>query len=286
MTATRNALIIGAGIAGPVAALALRLTGVDAAVYDATMPGREETGLTLTLAPNGQEALRIVGALDAVRAIGLPMSGQQVTDGRGRRVGVFPPVAGQPPVLALRRAELCQALRAQAEAAGVAMHYGARLVDIEEDGACVSAVFEDGRTASADVLVGADGIRSRVRSIVDPDAPSPRQWPLLNLGGIADTVVADKPDQLYFVFGRRDSSATGPNRTVGQPGSPTSPQTSPMTGTSPRPARPETGSTGYETSSPGRHQPNRSSPRPIPLPWRSSGRSRACRPSPAGPEGG
>ncbi len=203
MTATRSALIIGAGIAGPVAALALRLTGVDAAVYDATVPGREETGLTLTLAPNGQEALRIVGALDAVRAIGLPMSGQQVTDGRGRRVGVFPPVAGQPPVLALRRAELCQALRAQAEAAGVAIHYGARLVDVEEDGDRVTAVFEDGRTASADVLIGADGIRSRVRSIVDPDAPSPRQWPLLNLGGIADTAVADKPDQLYFVFGRR-----------------------------------------------------------------------------------
>jgi len=192
MTATSSALVIGAGIAGPVAALALRLTGVGAAVYDATMPGREDTGLTLTLAPNGQEALRIVGALDAVRAIGLPMSGQQVTDGRGRRVGVFPPVAGQPPVLALRRAELC-----------LAMHYGARLVDIEEDGDCVTAVFEDGRTASAGVLIGADGIRSRVRSIVDPDAPSPRRWPLFNLGGFADTAVADKPDQLYFMFGRR-----------------------------------------------------------------------------------
>ncbi len=203
MTASRSALIIGAGIAGPVAALALRMVGVDVAVYDATMPGREEAGLTLTLAPNGQEALRIVGALDAVRSIGLPMSGQQVTDGRGRRVGVFPPVVGQPPVLALRRAELCQALRAQAEAAGAAIHYGARLVDIEEDGDCVTAVFEDGRTASVEVLIGADGIRSRVRSIVDPGAPSPRRWPLLNLGGIAEVAVADKPDQLYFVFGRR-----------------------------------------------------------------------------------
>lgn len=203
MTATRSALIIGAGIAGPVAALALRMAGIETAVYDASVPGHEETGLTLTLAPNGQEALRIVGALDAVRAIGLPMSGQQVTDGRGRRVGAFRPVAGQPPVLALRRAELCQALRTKAEAAGVAIHYGARLVDIEQDRDCVTAIFEDGRTASAEVLIGADGIRSRVRSLVDPDAPHPRQWPLLNLGGIADVAVADQADQLYFVFGRR-----------------------------------------------------------------------------------
>jgi 2-polyprenyl-6-methoxyphenol hydroxylase-like FAD-dependent oxidoreductase len=203
MSAARTALVIGGGVAGPVAALALRRAGIQATVYEAHTGDAERRGLTLTLAPNGLEALRIVGAHEAVRSIGLPMRGQDVTDGRGRRIGAFPPVAGQPPVLALWRADLCRVLREQAEAHGVAFRYGARLAEVKEQPDGVLAEFADGSSASADILIGADGIRSRVRALVDPAAPQPRAFPLLNLGGLAACAAAASPDRLYFVFGRR-----------------------------------------------------------------------------------
>jgi 2-polyprenyl-6-methoxyphenol hydroxylase-like FAD-dependent oxidoreductase len=55
-----------------------------------------------------------------------------------------------------------------------------------EAGECgdgVIARFSDDSTARADVLIGADGIRSTVRSMIDPTAPSPRYTGLLGLGG-------------------------------------------------------------------------------------------------------
>ena len=67
----------------------------------------------------------------------------------------------------------------------------------------VTARFADGTTATADVLVGADGIRSTVRTLIDPAAPGPRHVPLLNVGGSAGAAPPARPDAAHFVFGRR-----------------------------------------------------------------------------------
>ena len=51
----------------------------------------------------------------------------------------------------------------------------------------MTAVFADGATDPADLLIGADGVRSVVRSLVDPGAPPPRFVPVLNTGGTPRT---------------------------------------------------------------------------------------------------
>src|SRR5947207_3223922 len=57
--------------------------------------------------------------------------------------------------------------------------------------------------AGHDPLLGADGLRSRVRTIIDPDAPSPRYVPLLNTGGFAEGLdLPDEPGVLNMVFGK------------------------------------------------------------------------------------
>ncbi len=62
MTHTRTALVIGGGIAGPAAAMALQKPGIDAVVYEARSTGADDTGLFLTIASNGIDALRVRGA--------------------------------------------------------------------------------------------------------------------------------------------------------------------------------------------------------------------------------
>ena len=204
MTAVRRALVVGGGVAGPVTAMALHRAGIEASVYEAYPSVADGVGVTLTLAPNGVEAMRLVGADEAVRAIGLPMNRTVVSDGNGVRIGEFPHVTVEPTTLGLWRDELSAVLHERAAAQGVRIQYGKRLVDAEETADGVVARFADGSTATGDVLIGCDGVRSRVRTLIDPDAPHPEVMPLLNFGAAADHTVPDAdPDSMYFVFGRR-----------------------------------------------------------------------------------
>ncbi|TCB92151.1 FAD-dependent monooxygenase [Micromonospora zingiberis] len=204
MTTARSALVVGGGIAGPVTGMALRRAGIEATVYEAHPSAADGVGVTLTLAPNGLAALRWVDADQAVRDVGLPMRRTVVTDGRGGRIGAFPHVDIEPVTVGLWRVDLARALRERAVAQGVPIVYGKRLVDAEQRADGVLAHFADGSTATADLLVGADGIRSRVRTLIDPAAPGPQVLPLLNLGGAAEYAVPDAdPEAMYFVFGSR-----------------------------------------------------------------------------------
>jgi 2-polyprenyl-6-methoxyphenol hydroxylase-like FAD-dependent oxidoreductase len=203
MTGVRTALVIGGGIAGPVTALALRKAGIEATVYEAYATTADGIGGTLTVAPNGLDALRIIGADEAVRAIGLPMDRTVMADGRGKRIGEFRGLPGLPPSRALWRPELYRALHDHAVATGVRIERGKRLVGVDDTAAGITARFADGSTAGGDVLIGADGIHSTVRTLIDPGAPLPDNVPLLNFGAAADIAVPAEPDATYFVFGKR-----------------------------------------------------------------------------------
>jgi FAD-dependent urate hydroxylase len=72
MTDTRSALVIGGGIAGPATAMALQKAGIEATVYEAYHSTAEAVGGGLSIAPNGQAALAVLGAEDVVRRIGIP----------------------------------------------------------------------------------------------------------------------------------------------------------------------------------------------------------------------
>jgi hypothetical protein len=83
----------------------------------------------------------------------------------------------------------------------------------------VIATFADGTTAHSNLLIGADGIRSTVRRIIDPHAPAARYVPVLNLGGeIPDFPVTSlhRPvDEFQMMFGRRCFFGITPTPTGG-----------------------------------------------------------------------
>jgi 2-polyprenyl-6-methoxyphenol hydroxylase-like FAD-dependent oxidoreductase len=104
----------------------------------------------------------------------------------------------------LKRADLYRALRDEAIRRGVRVEYGKRLLDAEvtPDGGVV-ARFEDGTETEGDLLVGADGIHSRTRRVIDPSAPGARYVPVLNIGGYASGVrVRAEPGTFRMVFGK------------------------------------------------------------------------------------
>jgi 2-polyprenyl-6-methoxyphenol hydroxylase-like FAD-dependent oxidoreductase len=196
---TIRAMVIGGGIAGPVTAMALAKAGVDAAVYEAYGHGSDGVGAFVTLAENGLEALRVLDLHDSVCELGMETPRMRIVNGRGKPLADLRMRART-----VRRADLYIALRDEAERRGVPIIYGKRLVDVDVAPHTVLATFADGSTAQGDLLVGADGLRSRTRAIIDPNAPRARHIGLLNTGGFARGLrLPDPPGVANMVFGRR-----------------------------------------------------------------------------------
>ncbi|GAA3447798.1 FAD-dependent oxidoreductase [Planomonospora venezuelensis] len=196
---TKKALIIGGGIAGPVTAMALQRAGVDSEIFESYGHGAGGVGVFLTLAVNGLEALRVLGLHDQVCELGMDSPRMETRNARGRVLASL-----HHPSRTIKRADLYRVLRDEAVRRGVRVHYGRRLDDATITPGGVRAVFADGSTAEGDLLIGADGLRSRTRTIIDPGAPRARHVGLLNTGGFARGVeVPGEPGTYYFIFGRR-----------------------------------------------------------------------------------
>lgn len=167
--------IIGGGIGGLSAALHLLKAGLDVHVYEQA-PRITELGAGIQISPNASRLLHRLGLKEAMDRIGvLPRAVHQRRwdDGRTlQRAPLGPDVeaAFGAPYYHFHRADLANLLADALPKERV--HTGYRLVGLEHKGERVAAVFDNGATAEADVLVGADGIHSRVRDLVfGPEKP-------------------------------------------------------------------------------------------------------------------
>jgi FAD-dependent urate hydroxylase len=202
-----KALIAGGGVAGPVTAMALQRAGIEAVVFEAHVPRPGDAGSYLTVATNGLDALRAVGADEPVLAAGFPTPTNLLLSGTGRRLGAVSNggrLADGTVSHTIKRARLYQTLHEEAAARGIGVHYGKRLVGAEPAaGGGVVAAFEDGTRVAGDLLVGADGVHSPTRRLIDPAAPSPRYVGLANFGGYTPGSAIGEPGVWRMIFGRR-----------------------------------------------------------------------------------
>jgi len=108
----------------------------------------------------------------------------------------------------IRRADLYGGLADEVRRRGIPIHHGKRLVDAQRRaGGGVVARFADGSSAEGDVLVGADGVHSATRTIIDPANPRPRYTGLGNTGGFTRAAAVsdfDAPPGEYAMIWGRD----------------------------------------------------------------------------------
>jgi salicylate hydroxylase len=187
--------VVGAGYGGASAAKALSLLGADVTVYERASQVRE-VGAGIGLRPDTMEQFRRWGSLAAVTAVSSPSDYFEALTALGEPIMKQPwpgSVDGDDTTKThlIHRGDFIDALLSVLPAGMVRLAH--RLTGIEDLGDQARMTFSNGETATADLVIAADGIRSTVRSLLFEDKP-----PVFS-GEIAFRVVVNAEDAYGLV---------------------------------------------------------------------------------------
>jgi len=197
-----KAIVIGGGIGGMCAAIALKRFGIETAVYEAVKEIKP-VGAAISIWPNGVKCLNWLGMKEPLRALGGPMHymayhdylhGQTMT-----RFSINPLIesVGERPY-PVARAEL-QAMLLDTYGRD-AVQFGKRVTHIEESAAGVTAWFDDGTEAHGDLLIAADGTHSVIRQHVLGYRTERRYAGYVNWNGLVEIDSSIAPADQWTTF--------------------------------------------------------------------------------------
>jgi 2-polyprenyl-6-methoxyphenol hydroxylase-like FAD-dependent oxidoreductase len=188
-----SVLVVGGGITGTMLSLALAQRGVRVDLAEITKDWRG-VGHGITVQGNALAALARVGVLDEVLRRGVPFDTLRMRQADGTLIAELPtPHTGGedlPATMGALRSDLHGVLRDRVYAAGVNVRLGLSVRAITTDAEHARAEFTDGTAGEYDLIAGADGIRSAVRSLLGiTTTPQPSGMSIWR-------VVADRPAEL------------------------------------------------------------------------------------------
>ncbi|WP_305097172.1 FAD-dependent oxidoreductase [Croceibacterium aestuarii] len=189
-----KALVVGGGVGGMSAALAMTRRGVAVELVDAD-PDWRAYGAGISVTGLSLRAFDDLGILDEVRDRGFVGGGIRLRSPDGGVIMESPPIpADAPPVDrsgGIMRPALHDIMSHRVRAEGVRVTLGAKISSFEQGGDGVTVEFPDGRRETYDLVVGADGIFSQMRQAIFPDTPKPQFT-----GQGCWRIVADRPAEV------------------------------------------------------------------------------------------
>ena len=173
----QRVLVIGGGFSGMATAIQCAKLGLAVELVEID-PGWRSYGAGISIGGPTLRALRTIGVLDAFFERGHGGDGVNLFTALGHPIGTVPTprVAGEdvPGGGAIMRPVLADILSKATRAAGVRVRLGCTFQRIEQRDDQVHVAFTDGTQGSYDLVVGADGLYSKVREALFPNAPKPR----------------------------------------------------------------------------------------------------------------
>jgi len=170
-----KALIIGAGIGGLSAGIALRSKGYDVEMIEKD-PSWTVYGVGIIQQNNVIRAMHELGVIDDYIGAGYGFDHVKIFAPNGMEVAKvpLPPlVDGYPANAGIARPALQKVLAESAKKAGAAIRLGLTATTISDTGDWVDVRFSDGSEGRYDLVIGADGIYSKTRGDIFPEAPKP-----------------------------------------------------------------------------------------------------------------
>jgi 2-polyprenyl-6-methoxyphenol hydroxylase-like FAD-dependent oxidoreductase len=171
LTRARQVVIVGAGVGGLCTAIALRRLGLGVVVLERAAELRE-VGAGISLCPNAMRVLRRLDVGAAVEEAGAVATHAGLRNSRGNpfRAGLVQEHAARFDAPLVVHRGLLQAILLAALDKGV-LRLGAECVGVAQDAAGATVRLADGSTEQGDLVVGADGLHSRVRALLVGDGP-------------------------------------------------------------------------------------------------------------------
>lgn len=173
----KKVLVVGGGIAGLCTAIGLKDSHIEVEIVELN-PKWDVYGVGIIQLANALRALAALGLAEQAVANGFPMSLLVMWRPDGQQIATIPQpqIAGPnfPSQNGLSRPKLHSLLQQGARAAGAKVRLGITVQGLDQTPNTVKVSFTDGSTGQYDLVVGADGLRSRVRQLVFADAPQPK----------------------------------------------------------------------------------------------------------------
>jgi len=171
MTAVEKVAVVGSGVAGLAVAIQLARAGVEVDVYE-SQPELYALGSGISLQGNALRVFDALGAWDEIRAAGYAFEGLTL-----RAPGPDAPIVAElpdvktggpdyPAAMGMSRADLARILAEHAQRAGARMHFGAKVTGLEQTESSAELFVNDASAGVYDLVVGADGLNSRVRELI------------------------------------------------------------------------------------------------------------------------
>lgn len=198
----QRALVVGGGIGGMSTAISLRKQGIEVDLIDLD-PNWRVYGAGITITGATLRAFKVLGILDAVMSQAYTGDGIQICDVNGNHLHRVPTPAADgsdaPGCGGIMRPILHKILSGLTLELGTSVRLGITVDSIESDAEGVEVQFSNGDRGRYDLLVGADGVFSRVRTLLFPHAPRPQYT-----GQCVWRIVAPRPtsiDRRHFFLG-------------------------------------------------------------------------------------
>ena len=211
MPAVRNVLIVGGGIAGMTLATALRQNAIGVELIEINQDW-DVLGIGIALQGATLRALKTIGVLDPCVREGFAYTTLHVCHADGREIGTvdLPPLLGPgyPECVGIMRPTFHAILHAAMARAGVPARLGTSIASLSQDTGGVEVEFTDGARGRYDLVVGADGVNSRVRALAFGEALKP-----VFSGQAVWRAMVPRPAHVtgrYFFHGPRNKAGVNP----------------------------------------------------------------------------
>ena len=195
--------IAGCGIGGLATAIGLARDCHDVSVLERSGKVRS-VGAGISLQPNAMQALEVLGLADAVKGLGCESVSAKLRHSNGRVLksldfSSYVEQYGHLP-MTIHRSDLLNVLLKSAVAEGVQIHFGEPLAAFEVVENSVSVRSESGRVFVGDLLIGADGINSRVRVQLFGDEPKRYSGYVCWRGSVTAPAAVEAVDEMNEIW--------------------------------------------------------------------------------------
>lgn len=176
MKKTKNVLIVGGGIGGMSAALELHKHGLNVQLIDID-PGWKVYGAGITITGPTLRAFKAIDILDEVIANAYTGDGIEIRNTQGNMVSLVATPPTEDPTVprsgGIMRPTLHKILANRIRERGIPVKLGLTVDALENHTNCVTVHFSNRTSAQYDLVIGADGVFSKVRELIFPDTPKP-----------------------------------------------------------------------------------------------------------------